>query len=76
MWIERTAQVCMWTITIGVVLFLLAPLAVTVAVSFSASPVFNLPPPAWSWRWYVALLSQDGLLPALRLSVETRCSRR
>ena len=70
MWIERIARGCMWAITIGVVVFLLTPLAVTVAVSFSASPVFNLPPPSWSWRWYEALLSKDGLLPALRLSIE------
>ena len=42
---ERAATVAIWTVTAAVVLVLLAPLVVTVAVSFSASPVFNLPPP-------------------------------
>lgn len=52
-------------------IFLLAPLVVTIAVSFSASAVFNLPSAdtGWSLRWYEAMLSKPGLAPALGLSL-------
>jgi putative spermidine/putrescine transport system permease protein len=39
-------------------------------VSVSASPVFNLPPPALSTRWYERLLRARELWPAVRLSVQ------
>ncbi len=68
--IERAALVVMWTVMAGVVLVLLSPLVVTVAVSFSASPVFNLPPPEWSLRWYQRTMTREGLWPSVRLSVE------
>ncbi|MBI2204286.1 MAG: ABC transporter permease [Candidatus Rokubacteria bacterium] len=60
----------MWTITAMVVLFLIAPLVVVVAVSFSASPVFNLPPPSWSARWYERLWRLRDFWPAVRTSLE------
>ncbi len=68
--IERAATVVMWTVTAAVVFTLVAPLAVTLTVSVSASPVFNLPPPALSSRWYERLLRLRELWPSLRLSVE------
>jgi len=67
---ERAATVAIWTVTAAVVLVLLAPLVVTVAVSFSASPVFNLPPPEWSLRWYQRTARLRELWPSVRLSVE------
>jgi len=70
MLLERAAAVVMWTVTAAVVLALVAPLAVTLAVSVSASPVFNLPPPALSPRWYERTLRLRELWPAVRLSVE------
>ena len=69
MGLERAAVVVMWTVTALVVLTLLAPLVVTLAVSVSASPVFNLPPPALSFRWYERMLRLRELWPAVRLSV-------
>jgi putative spermidine/putrescine transport system permease protein len=68
--LERAVSVVVWTVAAAVVLFLLAPLIVTVAVSFSDSPVFNLPPPALSLRWYARLWSLRDLWPAVRVSVE------
>ena len=68
--VERAATVAMWTVTALVVLTLLAPLAVTVAVSVSASPVFNLPPPALSTRWYERALHSRELWPSVWLSLE------
>src|SRR5262249_55421330 len=70
MGIERAAAIAMWTVTALVVLTLLAPLAVTLAVSVSASSVFNLPPPALSTRWYERVLRSRELWPSVRLSLE------
>jgi putative spermidine/putrescine transport system permease protein len=68
--LERATSVVVWTVAAAAVLFLLAPLVVTVAVSFSASPVFNLPPPAWSFRWYERLWTMRDFWPTVRVSVE------
>lgn len=68
--LERLARLAVWTIGLAVCVYLMAPLFVTVAVSFSASPVFDLPPPSWSLRWYEALGSKRGFLPSLSLSVQ------
>ena len=66
MGLERAAVVVMRTVTALVVLTLLAPLAVTLAVSVTASSVFNLPPPALSPRWYERMLRLRELWPAVR----------
>ena len=49
--------------------FVVGTLVVTLAVSVSASSVFNLPPPALSSRWYERMLRLRELWPAVRLSV-------
>ena len=51
-------------------LFLLAPLLVIAAASFSPTPVFDLPTDGASLRWYGAVGSLDGFWPALALSLE------
>lgn len=68
--LERAATLAMWAVMSLVVLTLLAPLVVTLAVSVSASPVFNLPPPALSSRWYERTLRLRELWPSVRLSME------
>ena len=45
-------------------LFLLAPVILVVPLSFSAANNLAWPPPAWSTRWYSAMLAQDGLVQA------------
>lgn len=70
MGIERAATVVMWTVTALVVLTLIAPLVITLAVSVSASAVFNLPPPALSTRWYERTFTLRELWPSVRLSLE------
>ncbi len=67
---ERLAAILVWAMAGFAVLFLLTPLAVTVAVSFGSSTVFTLPPPSWSFRWYQQLPSTRGLWPSLATSVE------
>ena len=67
---EKLASVLLWIIAAVTVLFLLTPLAVTVLVSFGSSPVFTLPAPGWSLRWYEALGRSRELWPAVLLSVQ------
>lgn len=68
--IERLTTIIIWAVACAVALFMMAPLVVAVIVSFSASPVFNLPPPSWSLRWYTVLASKPELLDAVSLSVQ------
>ena len=59
-----------WFALIGCIAFLLAPLVVTVGVSLSPSPVFQLPQGEISWRWYERLGGLDGLLDSVLLSLQ------
>ncbi len=59
-----------WTALIGCVVFLLAPLVVTIGVSLSPSPVFQLPQGQISWRWYERLARLDGLVDSVLLSLQ------
>lgn len=68
--IERIASAMVWVIAALAVVFLLAPLAITVAVSFGDSAVFSLPPPGWSMRWYERLPNTRGLSGSLFTSVQ------
>ncbi len=59
--------------------FMLAPIAVVLAVSFSPTPVFDLPTGGASLQWYRKLADLPGLWDSVRLSVEvagiaTACS--
>lgn len=66
---DRFFQALCWAVALATVVFMLLPLVITVLVSFSASPVYTLPPPEWSFRWYEALARRSGLLDALLLSL-------
>ena len=68
--IERFAGWLTTALAAATVIFLLTPLIVTVAVSFGSSPVFSLPAPAWSLRWYEALMRSRDLWPAVFASVK------
>jgi putative spermidine/putrescine transport system permease protein len=68
--VERVAGAVVWIVAAIVVVFLMAPLAIAVAVSFSSSSVFTLPPPEWSLRWYERLPGTRGLWPALVTSLQ------
>lgn len=59
-----------WTMLALSVVFLLAPLVVTMAVSLSPSPVFELPSGTLSGVWYSRALALDGLGDAVLLSLE------
>lgn len=59
--LERITLFGMWSIAGLVVVYLLTPLLVTVAVSFSASPVFDLPPPRVVFTLVSAVGATAGL---------------
>jgi putative spermidine/putrescine transport system permease protein len=67
---EQGATWAVWAMAAIAVVFLLAPLAVTIAVSFGSSSVFTLPPPDWSLKWYARLTGTRGLVPSLITSVQ------
>ena len=67
---ERIAALLVWLLAGATVVFLLAPLVVTVAVSFGSSAVFTLPAPNWSLRWYEALARSRELWPAVATSMQ------
>lgn len=68
--LERAARGAVWLLAALAVVFLMTPLAVTVAVSFGSSPVFTLPPPEWSLRWYERLWGNRALWASLLTSLQ------
>ena len=52
-----------------IALYLLAPLAIVVAISFSSAPFLRFPPPGISLRWYDSLFSDPAWLAAIGNSV-------
>lgn len=66
---DRIALGAAWAVAGATVAFLMLPLVVTVAVSFVSSPVYTLPPPEWSLRWYETLTRKSGLADAVWLSL-------
>lgn len=51
------------------VVFMLAPLAITYLLSFSASPFLVFPPPGFSWQWYEAFFSSPQWRSAVWMSL-------
>jgi len=67
--LQTSVRALSWVVAAGVVLFLLAPLVLTVVVSFTSSSVYTLPPPEWSLRWYAAVARKSGFWDSVWLSV-------
>jgi len=59
-----------WTALVASVVFLLAPLVVTIGVSLSPSPLFQLPQDGISWRWYERVGRLEGLVDSVVLSLQ------
>lgn len=66
---DRITIVFAWAIGIGCIIFLMLPIVITVATSFTSSSVYTLPPPEWSLRWYKSLERRNGLWEAVQLSL-------
>jgi putative spermidine/putrescine transport system permease protein len=67
---EKAVRAFSVVLAFAVVVFLLAPLLVTVLVSFTSSSVYTLPPPQWSLKWYEALARKGGLADSVWLSIQ------
>ncbi|WP_417271268.1 ABC transporter permease [Celeribacter sp.] len=58
-----------WMVGVVCIMFLMLPIVITVVASFTSSPVYTLPPPEWSLRWYESLGRRSGLWDAVVLSL-------
>jgi putative spermidine/putrescine transport system permease protein len=67
---DRAARTLSWAICWLTVAFLMTPLVITVAVSFTSSAVYTLPPETWSLRWWQSMVRRPGLMEAVGLSLE------
>jgi putative spermidine/putrescine transport system permease protein len=63
---DRIGIAAMWLWTLLVCLFILAPLAVLVAISFTADEYISLPWHGVGLRWYVDMLNRSDFLEAAR----------
>jgi putative spermidine/putrescine transport system permease protein len=66
----RLGMALCWAALALVLAFLLAPILIVIAVSFSPSAIFSFPPEGFSWRWYEAVGQSDTLLSSVWLSVQ------
>jgi putative spermidine/putrescine transport system permease protein len=64
----RGGRVALYAANLAVIVFLFAPLAVIVLVSFSAGAYLTFPPRGFTWAWYGRMLGADGFLESLWLS--------
>src|SRR5690606_32934332 len=77
-WMTKSAKVRLadhgsWGILYGfcglMLLFLAAPVAIVLIVSFSDADFVYFPPPAYSVRWYAALVHLEGFVESFWLSL-------
>lgn len=61
---RRSFQVSIW----GLYVFLLAPLACIIVVSFNYEPVQSFPPSTWSLRWYAFVFENETFTNAIIVS--------
>jgi putative spermidine/putrescine transport system permease protein len=64
----RGARTLLALYAAGVALFLLAPLLITVVLSFSSAKTLDFPPPGFSLRWFEAALANKTFLAGARQS--------
>ncbi len=66
---QRLGRWTVWTATVLVLFFLMAPILAIIPLSFSSGDFLTYPLPGLSLRWYHELLVSDKWLPALRNSM-------
>lgn len=67
--LARVAGPLLWTYGTMLLVFLLAPMVVVVLIAFSSAPYLTFPPPGYSWRWFLAFLSDVSWLEAAWFSL-------
>jgi len=68
--LERFALYFSVFMLLALLFFLLAPIAVTIAVSFTEGAVFSFPPKGFSLRWYERALEIPELMDSIWLSAQ------
>jgi putative spermidine/putrescine transport system permease protein len=63
LWPSLRAAICL-----GIIIFLIAPMAIVVMVSFSSAPFLAFPPPGLSLQWYRKLSSSSVWFEAIATS--------
>ena len=58
-----------YSVTAGVLVFVLAPLAVAVAISFSEAPFATFPPQGFTLDWYAQVLADPDFIEAATFSI-------
>ncbi|WP_158818887.1 ABC transporter permease [Methylocapsa sp. S129] len=66
----RRWRILRGAVCVFVAIYLLAPLAVVLIISFSAAPFLQFPPPGLSLRWYEQLFTTPAWTDSLLVSVE------
>ena len=59
-----------YAICAAVGIYLIAPMAIIVVLSFSSSALLTFPPPGFSWRWYDNLLASPAWRDSFVVSIE------
>lgn len=62
-------RLVLWIFSLGVIVFLLAPILVIIGVSFNKSALFDFPPTEWSLHWYATLIGSREWREAFWLSL-------
>lgn len=67
--VDRLGSAALYGTVAIVLVFLVAPIAVPIAVSFSSSDFLTFPPQGFSLRWYAKALQEPEFASAFRLSL-------
>jgi putative spermidine/putrescine transport system permease protein len=57
-------------VSAAAIIFLIAPLAIVLIVSFSSAPYLTFPPPSLSLRWYIRLSQTEAWIDAAKTSLQ------
>ena len=68
--IGRKGALSLYPLTAVLMVFILAPLAVPVAISFSDSILVSFPPKGFTLKWYAKVLTDDEFLTTFAFSVK------
>ncbi|MFA6265976.1 MAG: ABC transporter permease [Pseudolabrys sp.] len=64
----RMGSVILWVVVSAILLFVLAPILVTIAVSFTTAPYLAFPPVGFTWEWYDRAIETREFIDSLILS--------
>ena len=66
----RMGSVILWVVVSAILLFVLAPILVTIAVSFTTAAYLAFPPVGFTWEWYGRAIGTREFIDSLILSLK------